>query len=54
MGKEGGLAQLAERMLSMHEVTGSIPVISTFLAQSEVSVHSPASNLSYDVGYKTC
>ena len=26
----GGLAQLAERMLSMHEVTGSILVISSF------------------------
>lgn len=26
----GGLAQLAERVLSMHEVSGSIPEFSTF------------------------
>jgi hypothetical protein len=32
-GPLGGLAQLVARMLSMHEVAGSIPAISTFAAR---------------------
>jgi hypothetical protein len=31
--ESGGLAQLVARMLSMHEVAGSIPAISIFLDQ---------------------
>ena len=44
--QDGGVAQMVERMLSMHEAQGSIPCSSTFFAHmgSEKENHSDQSN----------